>query len=284
MLATPEGASQPEHRLETLRFSPNPEAQILADQIPGITFNQTPRKIEMDAGNTFALMKDPGLRAYLGISTRDLIAPKQYRKFKGVYIADYNLILVYGGERNPESHRVLSLHENMHGFIDQVNPNIGGYLRGRFTEYLGQGSLNFSQYHKAFAEKRTAFLDSLTPEEKTRLFSYQAISEGLAIWGSVEANMKIKGVQARKELMGWHKATLSDSDSPDLRPIITESPADQLGHFLVLYVLEDLIELGKTSGEAVKLVAKYPPDDMKVLWNHDVFAEELLAKERDTSS
>lgn len=280
MLVTPEDSSQLEHRLETLRFSPNPEAQMLVDQIPGITFNQTPRKIEMDASNTFALMKDPSLRLYLGILIRDLIAPKRFRKYRGKYISDYNLIFVCGGDRNPESRRVLSLHENMHGFINQVNPEFTGYRRRRFTEYLKQGNLNYPQFLKLWVEKLSEFSASLTPAEETRLTSYYAVEEGLAIWGATEANMKIKEVQNREALIEWHKATSIGSDSPDLKSMISGGNIERQGHSFVLYILEDLIKMGKSPGDAIKLVAQYPPDDMEIMRHHDKFAKELLAKEK----
>ena len=156
--------------IKTLGLVASPNiAAFDIEQVLGIKYSLVPTAYELTPRNVAVLSVHTALPPY-GIDTYAYTKMIFSKQFDGIYIAPIHSYFFR------KTYSLTGLHENIHGYINLKNQQIGSYLRD---------SLNASFSH-VFGLK-----DQFIGAEKA--LAYKCLDEGLAEWGSIITGMKNEG-------------------------------------------------------------------------------------------
>lgn len=115
-------------RLQGYRLSPNDEARQTEDAL-GVKYLDIPDKILLTPANYLRLV-------YQSLFTNKCSSIRLYflTAIQGFYSPDYHAYLA----RNPEP--FIGHHENMHGYMHQLNPNLFSQTRKRKPNFAALGN------------------------------------------------------------------------------------------------------------------------------------------------
>lgn len=216
--------------LERLRPSPNVEADLLEEHL-GITFENKPTKIKL---GRLDYLFNPALRK-LGLGARlSLCQPA------GIYFHKENTFLVMGWSE--ELHG--SLHENMHAFVYQINPELNIWstrqeLRGKkfsdFTQEKGETYLKEAIYYLDVA---------------------RTVHEGIAEWAAAEVMSRI-GKGPKPSIDDLHEYYFSRYYG--YAKLHQKFSFYCIGHRFVTDIMRGLLRQGLSVSDALSRIIKNPP-------------------------
>lgn len=166
-----------------------PSLNIGADEIEdrlGIVFSTKPDKVEWNRRNIIALFANSVLSPELFVM---MIRSKSWQ---GVYLSDFHTFI---NQSSPNDH-LTDYHENMHGFVQLVNPPIHDY-RGQIKKSF---NILFEQGH----------MECETP------IVNRCLTEGTAVWGEVQMGLKSQDSFLQTTACFRHNWWLNDGASDEL--------------------------------------------------------------------
>lgn len=217
--------------LERLRPSPNDEVDLLEQHL-GITFEKKPAKIKISRINfvlNFTALKK--ISRNLGNAV-------------GLYLCEENTVLVIDWLSN-ELHT--SLHENMHAFVYQINPQL--VIWRPEAELRGKKFSDFTQ------EEGEALL-------KDQLHFYlvaRTVDEGIAEWAAAEVMLRM-GTKPAVDPHDYYISmyTKSSKKHHNFSPYLE-------GHIFVRNAMDALTRKGLNVNDALTLIIKNPPRRLEQL-------------------
>lgn len=275
-----------------IKIERNPEADHL-EEVLGITFPRKPSKVPLDLRNRFALYrrsKDMSRSHVRSVSDvlRGNIQPEAW------YDSDFHTFFYTPPKKRKED--FLSdetvYHENLHGFIHDVNPELekelseatkeagrllpdpGVVLRGFCSKALLEGMAEWGGWETVALDHQKKFDDPDTSYEYHRKLNmaYSDATLHLA-GGSIEEKEKDLKDKAREELYKFlHIRIIEDPTTLDVEYFYA------IGHYFVNEVMHKLRNSGMTRAEAMVFLLKRPPRSVENLINPEKYAEEILAK------
>lgn len=210
---------QPE--LKGFKPSPNLEADLLEKYL-GIQFANEPVKIVL------------GLRNSLVASLKNLPPPANA---EGYYVTEWNAILVCkSGSR--EQRLVVALHENMHGFVYQLNPEIGIWRTDQNRE--------LTQTNVA----------STSDDFGNHIFVARCFDEGICEWAAAETMLYLGRTDVR-EPANPHQENMAEK----ARNLIynREYYFYLKGHAFIELIMARLKRANVTTAKGLEIIIKNPP-------------------------
>ncbi len=267
--------------LSGFKVSPNPEVRDLEDVL-GIKFQAPPARIELTFGNRLTCLR------------RERILRPISRDADGVYRNEYNAFFVRSGHND----RITAWHENMHGYVNSLNP----------TESF------------ALADLRRMLLSTMDGvkverQEIERVASVTALDEGIAEWASVQTALAIGTEEEKEQALDLQNqyvskdrvvngktaaqvsltvaersittlAELFSSEKGFFRtPLVFNKTVDMLhyviysvGYNFVNQAIKSIMSRGKSLATAIDFLIKNPPHNISDLRNPRRFVFEKLGK------
>lgn len=277
--------------LRGVKYTENNAATLLEQHL-GIVIPEHPKTIVLTPRNRLALYRNPEFRKTKKISLLNVLA-KDSIQFGGYYENKSNTCIL---KRKPqEDTDETPLHEAMHAFIDQANPEIPQFI------------------NKIFQNNPTAFYYEAAE-------TYHIFLEGIATWGSWETISHIRGKtsketrdqihrEGQKILLGiTNKRDLSNEDIMRQFALIKErvniwktlidNPKDKelikkydnsskeivtqttvYGHYFVHHIMSALTSQGISVSDVLRILALNPPQPPRALdqlQDPVAFADELI--------
>lgn len=284
-----------------IKPSQNSEAELL-ENILGIKFLVKPIKVFSTIRNRLAFCLNQDIKNYLGISLvgilRDQLPPGK------ALPPSYNAIVIQGTDKEDVSGT--ALHENMHCYMSQINPEIDLY-RDQFMDNLDQ-YFRDNKHHK--------------PEliiEKDEVF--HCFEEGVAEWAAYEVvacqigskddpaqrkEIHRKGVRRlpieieiqtiepeyieaqlqrlQKRINELEKRLPRGAEEflEEYRKMVDDQEVHSLyyilGHYFVYEGMNNLTQSGMSISEALQTLIKNPPNTMSQLRNPKAWGQVLTTE------
>lgn len=250
--------------VEALRFSPNPEALEIEKSL-GVVFPYgKPRRVDVTSGNLLVLFKNRGVKEILGLSNREILT-KGLSPRIAFYICELNLVVMWRKMRTAEDN-FSCLHENMHGLLYQVCPEVFDFMRAMAMKEMGSdydGSLPVwanCQRMRRFTREGRMVLSNM---EIDKLSAYATFDEGVACFGATEVLARRIGLTTEDSLEQFHRAyiegkravvTVFNFSLPETRYL--------LGHDFVNKTVSSWQRNGLSRREAILRVMQNPPQTL----------------------
>lgn len=267
--------------LSGFAISPNPEIYDL-ESVLGIKFSEPPFRIESTVRNRLIYLgKQRSIRAMVG------------KDAEGTYRRSYNAFFV----RPNDTDRITSWHENMHSYVDFLNP---------------EDSHDFSEFRTMLLSSNNG--SKVEPKELEKVASATALDEGIAVWASIKIAQKIGSDKEKEEARDIHEIyttrgrvitgkTLAEegiravenslitlnrlfTSEPGFKtPIVFNKTMSRL-HHVIYYVgynfvnqaMQAMVNKGKSVADALDILIKNPPQRTSELRNPRKYVFDRLRK------
>jgi len=257
--------------VEILRFSSNPEA-VEIEKSFGIVFPfGKPRRVDVTSGNLLVLFKNRGAREILGLSNFTILT-KGLSSTGAYYIHELGLVVVLN-QLHREEDKFLCLHENIHGLLYQVCPEVFNFMRAMAMKEMGScydGSLPVRVNCQRMGRFTRVGRMVLSDVEIDKLNAYATFDEGVACFGATEVLGRRIGLETEEELRQFHRAYIEGKRAAVTVSNFSSTQARYLlGHDFVNKVVSFWQTNGLSRREAILRVMQSPPQTLTAIASNE---------------